>query len=176
MIYGYARVSTNKQLDGNSLEEQCRQLRDNGCQLIFSEQYTGAKMNRPEFEKLMEVVQEGDTLVVTKLDRFARNATDGYITIKNLMDRGVSVNVLNMGVANDTAMGRLMLQILFAFSEFEREMIKERTQAGIRKAREDGVKFGRKGLTPEIVAEIQKGTHWKKLGISKATWYKYRRS
>jgi len=78
----------------------------------------------------MEVLKEGDTLVVTKLDRFARSTVDGINTVKELFERGVSVHVLNMGLVEDTPTGRLIFNVILAFAEFERDMIVERTQEG----------------------------------------------
>lgn len=126
MKYGYARVSTNQQ----DLEAQIQMLKEAGCEEIFKEKFTGTRKNRPEFMKLLNLLEKGDTLVVTKLDRFARSATDGIQIIKGLFERGVNVHVLNMGLIEDTPTGRLILHILFAFAEFERDMIVERTQEG----------------------------------------------
>ena len=176
MIYGYARVSTAGQAkDGNSLSDQEKRLKQAGAEVVYSEHYTGTKMHRPAFERLVGELKEGDTLVVTKLDRFARTATEGYQTIKELMERGVSVNVLNMGMVNDSAIGRLMLQVLLAFAEFERDMIVERTQAGKEIARQrEGYKEGRPGIPEDIVEKIREGVPYQELGIGKMTWYKYR--
>jgi len=82
MIYGYARVSTKKQINGNSLEEQNIRLEQEGCEVIIQEQHTGSTTERPEFEKLIDSLQSGDKLVVTKLDRFARNVVEGIDVIK----------------------------------------------------------------------------------------------
>lgn len=151
MIYGYARVSTAGQIKGNSFEEQETALKEAGAETIYRESYTGMKLQRPEFDKLIKKLQPGDTLVVTKLDRFARNSPDACNLIRSLVDRGITVNVLNMGVANNTAMGKLMVTILSGFAEFERDMILERTQAGKAIARtKAGFKEGRpKKYSPE---------------------------
>jgi DNA invertase Pin-like site-specific DNA recombinase len=132
IIIGYARVSTSGQAKkGNSLEDQEKILRQNGCIEIFKESYSGFKMNRPEFKKAIEKLKDGDTLVVTKLDRFARTAGEAIILIRSLVDKGIKVNILNMGLVDiKTSFGRLMLTILSGFAEFERDMIIERTQAG----------------------------------------------
>ena len=143
MIYGYGRVSTPKQaMKGNSLDEQTQALRDAGVpeQNIVVDQYTGKKMDRPNFTRLLEKLQSGDTLVVTKMDRFARTATEGGAIVKALQEKGVIIHILNMGVLDDTAMGRLISMMLLAFAEFERDMIVERTQAGRDSAREKGVR------------------------------------
>lgn len=131
MKYGYARVSTRGQAThGNSLEDQRKQLQDVGCERIIEEQYTGTTTARPAFESLLNQLQAGDTLVVTKLDRFARSAAAGSQLITQLTKQGIRVHILNMGEINDSPQGRLMMQILLAFAEFERDMIVERTQAG----------------------------------------------
>lgn len=126
MKYGYARVSTIYQ----DLEVQLQQLRKENCDQIFSEKYTGTSKKRPEFQKLLGMLQEGDTLVVTKLDRFARSTQDALEIIKNLFERNIKVHVLNMGVIENTATGRLIFTIFSAFAKFERDMIVERTQEG----------------------------------------------
>lgn len=131
MVYGYARVSTAGQLrDGNSLEEQVAALQKYGCQEIVSESFSGKTMQRPEFQALLERLKEDDTLVVTKLDRFARTAIDGVETVRNLFKRGVRVHILNMGPIENTLTGNLILTVMLAFAEYERGMIVERTQTG----------------------------------------------
>ena len=136
MKYGYARVSTRGQAThGNSLEEQVSRLKEEGCETIVEEQYTGTTTNRPKFSKLIDELKQGDTLVVTKLDRFARSAAEGSNVIKELQGRGVKVHVLNMGVIDDSNIGHLIANIFFSFAEFERDMIVERTQEGKARAR-----------------------------------------
>ena len=130
MLYGYARVSTRGQINGNSLEEQRQQLVEAGCGCVIEEQYTGKTMERPELDGILAKLRSGDTLMVTKLDRLARSATEGAKLIKDLIDKGIKVNILNMGEVDERPQGRLMLHILLAFAEFERDMIVERTQAG----------------------------------------------
>lgn len=148
MKYGYARVSSRGQaVAGNSLEDQERQLRAEGCDEVVREQYTGTTIHRPEFEKLMKRIQAGDTLAVTKLDRFARNASDGSRLIQKLLDHGVKVHVLNMGLIDNSPIGKVIVNVLLAFAQFERDMIVERTQAGKAIARtRDGYHEGRKPL------------------------------
>ena len=131
MIYGYARVSTATQgRDGNSLEEQVASLETYGCQEIITEAFSGKTMERPKFQQLIEGLQEGDTLVVTKLDRFARTTIEGVQTVRDLFDRGVRVHILNMGLVENTLTGNLILTVILAFAEYERGMIVERTQVG----------------------------------------------
>lgn len=178
MIYGYARVSTRKQVDGNSLQEQCSLLQQEGCQVIIQEQFTGSKMGRPKFDDLMGQLQPGDKLMVTKLDRFARNVTEGIEVVRALFSRGVKVHVLNVGLLEDTAMGNFFLTTLLAVAELERNMIIERTQSGKEVARsKDGFKDGR---PPKYTAyqirnalELLKNHSYKEVdamtGISKST-------
>lgn len=184
MIYGYARVSSKGQdLYGNSLERQQEELRNAGCMEIYHDSYTGTKMDRPQFSVLIEKLNPGDTLVVTKLDRFARNASDGAKMVDGLVKSGVSVRILNMGMAENTSMGRLMVHMLFAFAEFERDMIVERTQMGkaVAKANNPDWKVGRKEIRVDMdkfkeLLRLQKRRKvtvkecCKQLGISETTW------
>lgn len=186
MIYGYARVSTKGQDKyGNSLPDQEEKLRNEGCEVIYHDSFTGTKMDRPEFSKLMSVLKSGDRLVVTKLDRFARTTAGGIETINDLLDRGVSVHIINIGLIDNTPTGRLIVTVLLAFAEFERNMIVERTSAGkaVARATKPGWREGRKEkiLRKEDIAEfnekIKKGEMTiteccKNLGISRTTWYK----
>ena len=130
MIYGYMRVSTVGQVKGNSLEEQERILRQNGAVILYQDAFTGTKTSRPNFNKLLEILQEGDTLVITKLDRFARNTVEGINVVQHLLERGVRVNILNMGTVDNTPTGKLILTVMLGFAEFERDMIIQRTSEG----------------------------------------------
>lgn len=181
MIYGYARVSTAKQLDGNSFEEQTNTIvaRYSDVKMIY-EQESGAE-ERPIFLKLLDDVVSGDMIVVTKLDRFCRSTKEGLEYIDILREKGVSVHILNMGIIENTPIGRMIVTNLLAFAEFERAMIKERTQAGKaiartkegwvdgrpRKEPADFEKFVKKQKDGELtVAEC-----CEQLEISRATWY-----
>jgi len=131
MVYGYCRVSTQMQArDGNSLEAQERLLKENGAEEIYSDAFTGTKSHRPELDRLLDKMQPGDKLIITKLDRMARSASQGIELIQSLLDRGVAVHVLNMGLLDNTPTGKLIRNIMLAFAEFERDMIVERTQEG----------------------------------------------
>lgn len=176
MKYGYARVSTVHQ----DLKSQILTLEREGCEVIYKEKFTGTRKDRPEFQKLLNILEEGDTLVVTKLDRFARSTADGINTIKELFDRGIKVHVLNMGIIEDTPTGRLILSIMLAFAEFERDMIVERTQEGkaLAKQKEDfregrPKKFSRKQIEHAIKLKDEEGYSYKQVsemtGISKST-------
>jgi DNA invertase Pin-like site-specific DNA recombinase len=177
--YGYARVSTKKQgNEGNSLESQVDRLEAEGCEVIVQEAFTGTKTDRPEFTQLLNKLKEGDTLVVTKLDRFARSTVEGIKTVKSLFDKDVKVHILNMGLVENTPTGRLIFSVMSAFAEFERDMIVERTQEGkaIAKQREDfkdgrPKKFSKKQvdhalllLTDHSYKQVEEMT-----GISKST-------
>ncbi|WP_017473872.1 recombinase family protein [Amphibacillus jilinensis] len=134
MKYGYARVSTA----GQDLQTQIDTLKKEGCKKVYQDKITGTKKERPAFGELIQELKEGDTLVVTKLDRFARSTADAIATIKELFNRGVKVHVLNMGLVENTPTGRLIFNILSAFAEFERDMIVERTQEGKTLAKQRG--------------------------------------
>lgn len=132
MIYGYCRVSTKGQLkEGHSLEAQEKEilLRYENA-IIKHEQYTGTTTDRPVFNAVVDRLQEHDTLVVTKLDRLARNTVEGIEIVQNLFDRGVNVHVLNVGLLENTSMGKFFLTTLLAVAEMERNTIIERTQTG----------------------------------------------
>ena len=145
MIYGYARVSTKTQAkEGNSLEVQESALKAAGAQVVYKDAFTGTIADRPEFDKLMDNIGAGDTLMVTKLDRIARSAADGSHIVQDMLKRDISVHVLNMGKMDSTPTGKLICQIMFSFAEFERDMIVERTQEGRAIARRNpGYKDGR---------------------------------
>lgn len=145
MVYGYARVSTKGQAkDGNSLEQQIEILKQNGAIEIYADSFTGTKIDRPEFNKMLGILKEGDTLIVTKLDRFARSITQGSDLVNGLLKKGIKVNILNIGMMDNTSASKLIRNIFFSFAEFERDMIVERTQEGkaIAKTKE-GFKEGR---------------------------------
>lgn len=145
MVYGYARVSTKTQAkDGNSLEAQENALRAAGAAEVYADAFTGTKSHRPELDKLLAVMQPGDILKVTKLDRIARSARQGIELIQSLLDKGITVHVLNMGMMDNTPTGKLVRNVMLAFAEFERDMIVERTGEGKAVARQNpGFKEGR---------------------------------
>lgn len=142
--WGYARVSSV----GQSLESQIEALKKEGVPVanIESEHITGTKLDRPKFNKLIKKLKEGDTLYVTKLDRFARNTEHGLRVINELVKRGVRIHVLNLGLLENTPVGRLMINVIMSIAEFERDLIWERTQTGkaIAKAKDPNWREGRK--------------------------------
>lgn len=189
IIYGYARVSTEGQArEGNSLIDQSRTLRAHGAQYIYSDHFTGTRVDRPELDLLMQIVQPGDTVLVTKLDRIARTVLGGIEIIDDLTDKGVTVNILNLGVFNNTPTGKLIRTIMLAIAEFEHDTIIERTQAGKAIAREKNPNY-REGRPPRL-KELEKKIHsvnqllrkgyeleaaCSEIGISRAWYYKLRR-
>ncbi len=185
MIYGYARVSTRGQAkDGNSLEAQEQELRAKGAEIVYKDTYTGTKAERPQFEKLLSEIKTGDTLIVCKLDRFARNAEDAIRIIKDLVNREITVNILNMGIADNSPMGKLMITILSGFAEFERDLIVERTQEGKAIARQkEGYREGRPNKYGkeqiEHALELLQAHSYKQVeamtGISKSTLIRAKR-
>ncbi len=189
MIYGYARVSTKSQeKDGNSLEYQEKLLRENGAEEIFSDSFTGTKIDRPEFDKLKGRLKSGDKLIVTKLDRFARSAAQGSELIESLIEEGVTVHILNMGVMDNTPTGKLIRTIMLGFAEFERDMIVQRTQEGKEVARGKGTKVdgrpfymenghveewkARDYLKRQRNKEMTVDDCCKQLNVSRSYWYK----
>ena len=185
MIYGYARVSTKNQAkDGNSLEAQEKALRAAGASKIYADAFTGTKTERPEFEKLLHILKEGDTLAVTKLDRFARSMAQGSELVSSLINRGIKVYILNIGMMDNAPASKLIRNVFFAFAEFERDMIVERTQEGksIAKTNPDfregrPKKFKRAQI--EHALDLLKSNSYRQVeqltGISKSTLIRARR-
>lgn len=131
--YGYARVSTK----GQELADQISQLQMTGIskQCIFAEKFTGTTTQRPQFARLTQLVKKGDVITVTKLDRLARNTREALNVIDPLMNQGIKINVLNIGILENSTVGKLVKTILLAVAEMERDMIVDRTQEGKRYAR-----------------------------------------
>ena len=185
MIYGYARISTEKQnLYGTSLDDQIAVLRSNGAEQVYSDHYTGTKMTRPEFDKLMGMLQDGDTLIVTKLDRLGRTSEGMIHLIKDLLARNITVRVLNMGTIENTPVGKMIVTFLAGFAEMERDLIVERTTAGraYKRATDPNYKEGRKekqyneALFNELRIKVANGELSARsaaatLGVSKSKWY-----
>lgn len=131
MKYGYIRVSTRGQAsEGNGLEAQREALKAAGAEILFEDVMTGRVVDRPAFDEMLEKVQSGDEIMVTKLDRFARSVAQASELIGKLLDNGVTVYVLNVGKLDNSPSGKLMRNMLLAFAEFERDLIVERTQEG----------------------------------------------
>ena len=185
MIYGYARVSTkNQDLYGNSKEAQHLALTEAGACEVFYDSFTGTKKHRPALDRLMAVLTAGDMVVVTKLDRIARNTKDGIEIIDAIVDRGCTVRILNMGSFDNTPTGKLMRTMMLAFAEFERDMIVQRTAEGKQIARQrEGFREGRPSLNVDfskIFEEEKRGVSVNELceqyGISRASYYRYKKA
>lgn len=186
MIYGYARVSTKGQAkDGNSLEAQEKALKEAGATKIYTDAFTGTKTDRPEFDNLMNELRSGDTLIVTKLDRFARSMSQGSELVSELIDKGIKVYILNIGIMDNTPSSKLIRNVFFAFAEFERDMIVERTQEGKTIAKQNPdfkegrpKKYSKKQV--EHALELLESHSYKQVedltGISKSTLIRAKRS
>jgi DNA invertase Pin-like site-specific DNA recombinase len=148
-IIGYCRVST----DGQTLDAQIAELKAAGTTRMFAEKQSGARTDRPQLRKAIAALAEGDTLVVTRLDRLARSTRDLLNVLHDVGERGALFKSLADTWADTTTPhGRLMVTILGGLAEFERSLIKARTDVGIKRAREAGIKFGR----PSKLTEHQK--------------------
>lgn len=145
MKYGYIRVSTRCQAsDGNGIEAQREALLSADVDEIVIDAYTGSKMQRPQLSELISKVTAGDTIVVTKLDRFARTISQATDIIEELLNKDVSIYILNIGILDNSPTSVLIRNVMLAFAQFEREMIIERTQEGKAIARQKpGYKEGR---------------------------------
>jgi len=151
MIYGYARVSTI----GQTLEAQIEALKAAGADRIFQEKISGARADRPELARALKALSPGDTLLITRLDRLARSTLDLLNVLDAVAISGAAFRSLaDVWADTTTPHGRLMLTVLGGLAEFERELIRSRTTEGRKRAKERGVKLGRKPkLTPEQTRE-----------------------
>ncbi len=152
MIVGYARTSTLEQEAG--LEAQVRDLTALGCEKLFREQVSSVA-TRAQLEAALDFVREGDTLVVTKLDRLARSVVHLGKIIETLEAKGVALRIVNLGVDTSTPTGKLMLNVLGGVAQFEREMMLERQREGIAKAKAEGAYKGRKPTARAKADEIK---------------------
>ena len=151
MIIGYARVSTQDQ----NLSMQISALEKFGCERIYSEKKSGVK-KRPELEKMIGLIRTGDIVVIWKIDRLARSLSELISVSEMFKTKGVDLISIDGNVDTTTAMGRMFFQITGAFAEFERNLIVERTKAGLEEAKKRGVKLGRKqGLTEESLKKAK---------------------
>lgn len=182
--FGYIRVSTFGQAkDGNSLEHQENEILKHGVKKenIFKDNYTGTKSERPEFSNLLKVLKSGDSLFVTKLDRFARSMEEGARIVRELTERGVNIYIGNIGMIDNTPASKATLGMFLVFAEFERNMIIERTRAGKEIAKQNpDFKEGRPPKLSEDdidkIVELNKTMSYKEIAeflkISKATVYR----
>lgn len=140
-VVGYARTSTVEQQAGLAAQE--RDLGDAGCTKLFSETVSSVANHRPQLEAALDYVREGDTLVVTKLDRLARSVADLVSITSRLNEKGVALRILAMSLDTATPTGKLMINLLGSIAEFERELMLERQREGIAKAKAEGKYKGR---------------------------------
>lgn len=177
MIIGYARTSTVEQIAG--FEAQLEELKVAGCEKLFSEQVSSVS-NRAQLENALDFVREGDVFVITKLDRLARSITDLMKIIAKLDSKLVGLRILNLGMDTETPTGKLMLTVLGAVAQFEREMMLERQREGVIKAKAAGKYKGRKPIDKErhkkvieLASEgITKANIARQLSIGEATIYR----
>jgi DNA invertase Pin-like site-specific DNA recombinase len=186
MIYGYARVSTSKQ----ELKTQLEKLKNAGCEKVFQEKMSGTKKDgREELQKMLNVLQAGDVVKITKIDRLARSIPDLRDLIQAMHERAVAVEFLDNNLSfkpnGNDPMQKLMLNMLGSFAEFERDLIVSRTQEGKAYAKKHDKKFkdGRpkRRLTPqylhaiELLQTMSYNEVSKKTGISKSTLQRIKR-
>ncbi len=181
-LVAYARTSTLDQ--SNSLRSQVERFKELGVDpdLIFAEQRSGGNADRPKLQEMLRTVRKGDVVVVTKLDRLARSMTDLMAILAGIEKKGAGFKALDQTEIDTTkSTGRLVLGILASVAEFERSLIKERQAEGIRRAKAEGVKFGRDPkVTPELARKIasmrSEGVLIRSImaefGLSKATVYR----
>ncbi|WP_126652213.1 recombinase family protein [Chryseobacterium aureum] len=182
MKIGYARVSTKDQ----NLDLQIEALEKAGCEKIYQEKISGTTKNRPELDKMIEQFREGDELYVWRLDRLGRSLKNIIDLVLSLSDKGIIIKGISDGVDTSTMNGRLFLNLMASLSEYERELIRERTNAGLQSARARGRTGGRpKGFTKEKVSKliIMRSLYrdntktpeeiYKALGLTRATFYRY---
>lgn len=152
MIIGYARTSTIEQVAG--LEAQLRDLDLASCSKIFSEQLSSVS-HRPQLEQALDFIREGDTLVVTKLDRLARSIKDLHEIANRLEEKGASLKILALDIDTSTPTGKLLFNMLGSIAEFERDLMLERQKEGIAKAKANNKYKGRKPTAMAKKREVE---------------------
>ena len=179
MIIGYARVSTRDQ----NLSLQQDALREAGCDRVYSDTAGGASDARPGLARTMETLREGDTLVVWKLDRLGRSLTHLVSTVTDLQNKGIGFRSLRENIDTTSGVGKLVFHVFAALAEFERDIIRERTMAGLASARARGRMGGRPPSLDANKAALARRLHedgrtsvkeiCATLGIGKTTFYRY---
>src|SRR5580693_5305208 len=153
MLLGYARVSTNEQ----DTAAQVSALKSTGCEKIFRDKASGGRWDRPELHRLLDQLRKGDVLVVWRLDRLSRSLRDVLVIMERLGEAKAGFRSLTEAIDTTTPAGRMMMQMVGAFAEFERAMLRERTKAGLDSARREGRVGGRRPkLSPQQQSEIRK--------------------
>ncbi|AZO61223.1 MAG: recombinase family protein [Mesorhizobium sp.] len=177
-LVGYARTSTTDQKAG--LEAQLRDLDAAGCKKVFREELSSVADTRPQLQAALDWVREGDTLLVTKLDRLARSVADLVTITEALRAKGVGLRILAMNLDTATPTGKLMLNLLGSIAEFERELMLERQREGIAKAKAEGKYVGRQPTARRQASEVLRlksegksvGDIVAALGISRASVFR----
>lgn len=182
MKIGYARVSTKDQ----NLDLQIEALQKAGCEKIFEEKISGSTKNRPELDKMIEQFRSGDELYVWRLDRLGRSLKHIIDLVLALSEKGIIIKGLTDGVDTSTINGRLFLNLMASLAEYERELIRERTKAGLQSARARGRLGGRpQGYSKEAISklllmrsvykDVKKSPEeiYAALGLTRATFYRY---
>lgn len=149
---GYARVSTKDQV----LDSQIDALESYGCDRIFSEKISGRKVNRTELDKCLDYLREGDTLVITKLDRLGRTTKQLIELAQHLEDEGIDLQIIDTNINTKDAMGKMFFTLMSAFAELEANLLSERTKKGLDAARSRGRKGGRPPIDEEKKELIRK--------------------
>lgn len=149
MLIGYARVSTQDQDNSAQIEA----LRKAGCELIFEEKASGGRWDRPRLKELLGHLRKGDIVIVWKLDRLSRSLRDLLFLIEQIEGKKSGFRSLTESIDTSTPSGRMMMQMVGVFAEFEREMLRERTKKGLEHARKEGRVGGRKPKLKEIQIE-----------------------
>lgn len=152
-LIGYARTSTVDQIAG--LDAQVTELESVDCTRIYREQVSSIA-ERQQLTSALDYLREGDTLVVTKLDRLARSMADLMKITKQLQDKGVELQILDMSLDTSTPQGKLMLNVFGSVAQFEREIMLERQKEGIAKAKQEGKYKGRKPISTRVTGEVRK--------------------
>src|SRR6266496_518616 len=151
MLIGYARVSTNDRETATQLAP----LKAAGCERIFREKASGGRWDRPELHRLLDQIRKGDVLMVWKLDRLSRSLRDVLTIMERLAEARAGFRSLTEAIDTTTPAGRMMMQMVGSFAEFERAMLRERTKIGLETARREGRVGGRRPkLTPQQQTEI----------------------
>ncbi len=165
MIIGYARVSTS----GQNIDGQYEKLKAFGCEKIYLEKQSGKSSDsRPVLQEALKFVREGDVFVIIRLDRLARSLLDLVTITESFEKQNIGFVVLDQKIDTTTPTGRLMFHFLSAIGEFERELINERVKEGIERAKDKGVRFGRKTkLTSEQLLEFQREFENPPVGVTK---------
>lgn len=151
-VFGYARVSTEQQ----SLDRQLDMLEKYGVDKIYNEKMTGTKRNRPELDKLMERLTEGDTVVVESLSRLGRSTKDLIWLMETFNSRGVNLVSLKESIDTTSSTGKLLFTLMSALAQFERDVIADRTREGLASARARGRKGGRPAANSEMIRKAMK--------------------